>query len=143
MQTILIGSDHGGYELKEHLKDILTKKQYKVDDVGCFSKESCDYPDFGFKVASEVGEDNNKIGILVCTSGIGMSMVANKVAQVRAALCYNKEAAMLSRQHNNANVLVLGSKFVSNEESESILNAFLETEFEGGRHKRRVDKIEV
>ena len=140
---IVLGSDHGGFELKESIKQHLEKEGYTVEDKGCFSHDSCDYPDIGYLVAQSVGNGSYEKGILICTSGIGMSMVANKVKNVRAALCYNEEAAKLSRAHNDANLLVLGSRFVSKKDSEAVIRAFFETSFEGGRHCRRVEKIKA
>jgi ribose 5-phosphate isomerase B len=141
MKKIVIGSDHGGYDLKEHIKRHLISLGWRIDDKGCFSSESCDYPDIGYEVAKSVGAGQHDKGILICKSGIGMSIVANKVNNVRAALCYNEEAATLSRAHNDANILVMGSHFVSPKDSETMIKLFLETPFEGGRHCRRVEKI--
>lgn len=138
---IALGSDHGGFELKEYLKKYLDKKCVDYKDFGTFSKESCDYPDFGSKVSVEVGNGSFENGLLICTTGIGMSIVANKYHGIRAALCYNVDAAKFSRLHNDANVLVLGAKYVKKGLAKKILNAFLETSFEAGRHERRVDKI--
>lgn len=142
MQKIIIGSDHGGYALKEYVKMLLLKQGFFVEDVGTHSEDSCDYPDYAHKVSEEIVRGNFDKGILICKSGIGMSMAANKTEGIRAALCYNHEASVLCRAHNNANVLVLGSRFVTQEEAEKIVQAFLITEFEGGRHAGRVDKIE-
>ena len=138
-----MGSDHGGYDLKEYVKSLLSEKGIPVEDVGSFSSDSCDYPDYGRLVADAVASGKASNGILICTSGIGMSIVANRYAKVRAALCYNRIAAELSRAHNDANVLVMGSRFVEQSEAREIVSAFLETEFEGGRHCRRVGKIEA
>ncbi|MBN2143748.1 MAG: ribose 5-phosphate isomerase B [Candidatus Aureabacteria bacterium] len=140
-RSVVIGSDHGGFDLKEHIKIHLQNEGYMIDDKGCFSSESCDYPDFGYQVAQSVGERHHDKGILICKSGIGMSIVANKVKNVRAALCYNQEAARLSRAHNDANILVMGSHFVSPADAVAIIRTFFETPFEGGRHCRRVEKI--
>lgn len=142
MQKIIIGSDHGGYALKEYVKMLLLKKSFFVEDVGTHSEASCDYPDYAHQVSEQVAQGNFEKGILICKSGIGMSMAANKTEGIRAALCYNHEASVLCRAHNNANVLVMGSRFVNNEEAEKIVEAFLMTGFEGGRHSVRVDKIE-
>lgn len=139
---IVIGSDHAGLDLKEKVKKILPHWNIVVEDIGCFTPNSCDYPDFGAQVAQRVSEGKNDKGILICNSGIGMSMVANKFAKVRAALCYNAEAAQLSRSHNDANILVLGSHFVKEEALKEILSAFFDTPFESGRHLRRIEKIE-
>ncbi|HAH20243.1 MAG: ribose 5-phosphate isomerase B [Omnitrophica WOR_2 bacterium GWF2_43_52] len=141
MENIAIGSDHGGFSLKEKLKAYLEKKGYAVKDAGCFSEESCDYPAYAYAVAKEVSSGRCSKGILICKSGIGNSIAANKVKGARAALCYNVKAARLSRQHNDANLLVLGSVFVKETLAKRILNVWLNTEFEGGRHLRRVQQI--
>lgn len=142
MQKIIIGSDHGGYALKEYVKMFLLKQGFVVEDVGTHSEDSCDYPDYAHKVSEAIVQGNYDKGILICKSGIGMSIAANKTEGIRAALCYNHEASVLSRAHNNANVLVMGSRFVNKQEAEKIVEGFLMTEFEGGRHACRVDKIE-
>ncbi len=139
---IAIGCDHGGFELKEFLKKSLKSREVSVEDMGCWSKESVDYPDFAANVARKVSEGDFERGIVVCTSGIGVSIVANKFPNVRAALCHNVEAAELSRKHNNSNVLALGASTVTTEEAVQILEAWLQNAFEGGRHERRVRKIE-
>lgn len=136
---IAIGSDHGGYKLKEEIKKYLDKKGYIYKDFGCDSEESCDYPDYGFPVAKAVARREYDRGILICKSGIGMSMVANKVKGVRAALCNTPSIAKKSREHNDANVLVLSGETM---DSKKIVDIWLRTEFLGGRHKRRIDKIE-
>ncbi|MDD5729746.1 MAG: ribose 5-phosphate isomerase B [Candidatus Omnitrophica bacterium] len=141
MDKIIIGSDHAGFKLKEKLKLYLVKKGIKVNDAGTYSEERCDYPEFAFKVAKEVSCGKYKKGILICKSGIGNSIVANKLPGVRAALCYNIISARLSRQHNDSNILVLGSAFVNEALAKRILAAWLETGFEGGRHKRRLNLI--
>lgn len=138
---IAIGSDHGGFELKEYLKKYLDKKGIEYKDFGTFSTKSCDYPDFGSKVGSAVGYGDFEKGLLICTTGIGMSIVANKYYGVRAALCHNVDSAKYSRMHNDANILVLGAKYVKKGLAKKILKAFLETDFEAGRHERRVNKI--
>jgi len=111
--------------------------------MGCSSKESCDYPDFGFKVANAVANKQVDNGVVICTTGVGMSMVANKIDHIRAGLCYTPEAAILARAHNNANILAMGAKYVAINNVEKILTAFFETSFEGGRHLRRVNKIDA
>lgn len=141
MKKIVIGSDHGGFRLKEKLKSFLTKKGYEVKDVGCFNQESCDYPEFAYCVARDVSKGRFEKGILICKSGIGNSIAANKVKGVRAALCYNLKATQLSRQHNDANLLVLGALFVKEALAKRMVNLWLNTEFEGGRHLRRVRQI--
>lgn len=142
VKRIIIGSDHGGFKLKEKLKIFLEKKGFKVKDVGCFSEESCDYPTYAYEVSRLAAMDKSSKGILICKSGIGNSIVANRIPGIRAALCYNLKAAKLSRQHNDANVLVLGSLFVKEGLAKRIVSVWLETEFEGGRHLRRIKKIE-
>ena len=136
---IVIGSDHAGFELKENIKKYLTS--YDLVDYGTDSTKSIDYPDFGFKVAEAVGNGDFEKGILICGSGIGMSIVANKVNGVRAALCQTKEFAELSRRHNNANVLVLSGRFISYHLALEIIDVWLNTKFENGRHQNRLDKI--
>ncbi len=140
-KKIIIGSDHGGFKLKEKIIAYLGKKNYKVKDVGAFSQDRCDYPLIGFDVAQNVSNNRFKRGILICTSGIGQSIVANKLKNVRAALCHNREIACLSRRHNNANILVLGQKFTSFNKTKEILDIWLKTDFEGGRHARRLKQI--
>ena len=136
-----LACDHAGYEYKELLKEYLYSKGKEVKDFGCYSLESVDYPDFIHPLAKEISNKNEEKGIVICGSGNGVSMVANKYEGVRAALCWNKEIASLSRQHNNANVLSLPARFLTTEEAIEIVNTFLETDFEGGRHERRVNKI--
>lgn len=138
---IAIGSDHAGFDYKEKLKDFLGENGYKVVDFGCYSAESCDYPDFAVLVAKSVAKGENEFGILICGSGIGMSIVANKVVGVRAANCCTVEMARLARQHNNANLLTFGARLVPFELAKEITSAFLNEKFEGGRHERRVNKI--
>ena len=138
---IIIGSDHGGFKLKEKLKAFLVKKGYRIKDVGCFNQGSCDYPEFAYGVARQVSKGRFEKGILICKSGIGNSIAANKVKGARAALCYNLKAAKLSRRHNDANVLVLGALFVNEALAKRMTSLWLKTEFEGGRHSRRVRQI--
>ncbi len=139
---IFIGADHRGYALKQKIGDALTREGYSVEDVGTHDGDApCDYPKMAYAVATRVAKSKNGRGILVCMTGIGHSIAANKVPGVYAALCYNKEAAALSRQHNNSNVLVIGAKFVSEEEIRQIIKIWLEEKFEGGRHLRRVKQI--
>jgi len=139
--TIAIGSDHGGYNLKNHLIEMLKMKGINVEDLGCYSIESVDYPEYAAAVANEVSCATVEQGIIICTTGIGVSITANKFPRVRAALCLNAEMASMTRQHNDANILCLSQKFTSEEEAARILNAWLSAEFEGGRHERRVNKI--
>ncbi|MFC1467534.1 ribose 5-phosphate isomerase B [Verrucomicrobiota bacterium] len=138
---LAIGADHGGFNLKEKVAEYLKGKGIDFEDVGCTSTESCDYPDFGEKVAEAVSEGKMDQGILICTTGVGMSITANKFPHVRAALCTQPKMAEMTRKHNNANVLCLGSGLNTNEEVASILDAWFAAEFEGGRHERRVNKI--
>jgi len=136
---IALASDHAGFELKESIKDFLT--EYEVIDFGTYSAESMDYPDTGFKAVEAVARGEYERGILICGSGLGMSIVANKVKGIRAALCHSVELARLSRKHNNANILVLQGRFISKKQAGDILSVWLSTEFDGGRHQRRIDKI--
>ncbi len=138
---ISIACDHGGFELKENLKKWLTENNYEVIDFGTNSLDSCDYPDFGRLAAEAVANKTVDKGIVICTTGIGMSIVANKVDGVRCALVGNTDAASLTRRHNDTNVLALGAKYTNFELAKEITNIWLSTEFEGGRHQRRVDKI--
>lgn len=137
---IVIGSDHAGFEVKEKLKNILSQN-YTVIDKGTHNEDSCDYPDFAKKVAWSIAQEKNQQGILVCGSGMGMAISANKVHGVRAALCPTTEHARLSRLHNDTNVLCLGSRLNSWEELVKITETWLGTSFEAGRHQKRIDKI--
>ncbi len=139
-KTIWIGSDHAGIDLKSAVKQELSS-QYDVKDVGPNDTTSVDYPDYGEKVAREVAKDLTSEGILICGSGIGMSIVANKVAGIRAALVHSVETATLSKQHNNANVLCLGARTTDSKLALQMVRAWLNTKFEGDRHQRRIDKI--
>ncbi|HOD67599.1 MAG TPA: ribose 5-phosphate isomerase B [candidate division Zixibacteria bacterium] len=136
-----IGSDHAGFEMKERVKEILRELGQEVEDVGTHSKESCDYPDFGVRVARMVREHRAERGVLVCWTGNGMTIAANKVPGVRAGLALNADMAYLTRRHNDANVLTLAQKYTPDSELREILRRFIETEFEGGRHERRLNKI--
>lgn len=139
---IFIGADHRGFKLKKQLIRYLKSKKYDVVDVGTHTDEvSCDYPKISEKVAKAVTGTKNGVGILACMTGIGHSIAANKIRGARAALCYNKQAAFLSRSHNNANILVVGSKFVKPKDMAGIVTVWLKTSFEGGRHLRRVNQI--
>ncbi len=137
---IPIGSDHAGFELKKSIINLLTNKGYELEDFGCYSEESIDYPDYGHPVAEKV-EENKCLGIVICGSGNGINMTVNKHQAVRSALCWNAEIAQLAREHNDANVLALPARFLSEEEALKIVEVFFSTDFEGGRHQRRVDKI--
>ena len=138
---IAIGSDHGGIHLKEALKKRLAERKIEVNDVGIYTEESCDYPDIALKVCREITDGNAERGILVCGTGIGMSIAANKVNGIRAALCGDVFSATMSREHNNANVICLGERVLGPGLATCILDAWLDTAFAGGRHARRVDKI--
>ncbi len=140
-KLIPIGCDHAGFQLKEKIISHLINKGYEIEDFGCYSEESIDYPDFGHLVASKVEENEGVLGVIICGSGNGINMTANKHAGVRSALCWKKELAELARQHNNANIIALPARFISLEEGIEMVDVFLSTEFEGGRHGRRVDKI--
>ena len=133
--------DHAGYELKEYLKDLLTKRGYTVSDFGTNSPESMDYPDTAHPLASAVENGDVDFGVSMCGSGNGITMTLNKHQGVRAALCWQPEIAALAKQHNNANILSMPARFISKEEAVAILDAYLNAEFEGGRHQRRIDKI--
>jgi ribose 5-phosphate isomerase B len=142
MEKIAIGSDHAGFELKEKIKSILEGMGLGWEDLGTNSTDSCDYPDYARAVAEAVSQNKVKRGIICCGSGIGVSIVANKVRGVRAALCHDEVDAETSRQHNDANILCLAGRRTSADESEKIIRTWINTKFEGGRHQRRVEKIE-
>ncbi len=139
---IYIGSDHAGVELKSLIKSNFGDK-FEIEDMGPFTTESVDYPDFAHVVAQKVLEDENSLGILICGTGNGMAITANKHAGIRAALCWSPEIAALAKQHNNANIVVLPARFIAPELAISTLTAFLNASFEGGRHQRRIDKINL
>ncbi len=139
---LAVGSDHGGLELKELIEQHLIQKGHIVTDCGTFSKESCDYPEFAFKVAHLVSKREVTFGILVCTTGEGIMMAANKVKGIRCALGYDNEVVELTRKHNNANMIAFGQKFMNAEDVLKRVDIFLETEFEGGRHLNRVSMID-
>lgn len=138
---IAIATDHAGIDVKPLINNFLINLGHEIQDFGTNSKESCDYADFAFPAAESVARKSNDIGIIFCGSGIGVSIVANKVKGIRAALVCNKETAKLSREHNNANILCFGTRFLNQSEIENIITNFINTDFEGGRHQRRVDKI--
>ena len=143
---IAIGADHGGYRLKEELLVFLREKGEKIKDFGMDSEVSCDYPDIAAAVAGYVSAGRATQGILICTTGIGMAITANKFLGIRAAACYNEDAARMAREHNDANILVLGSKYTSAESARKILAVWFKTSFSGDalpRHKRRIEKIEA
>ena len=138
---IALGCDHGGYALKEHLKTYLEAQGHTLEDFGCFSTESCDYPDFGAAAARAVASGKCERGIVICTTGIGISIAANKIKGIRCAHCQDAFEAELTRRHNNANMLAIGAGFTGEKLAERMADVFLTTEVEGGRHARRVDKI--
>jgi ribose 5-phosphate isomerase B len=138
---IAIGSDHGGYELKSKLAEYLKEEKYNVDDLGTHSKESCDYPLIGFEVAKAVGDGKDDRGILICRTGVGMAIIANKVHGVRAAACYDKKMARSAREHNNCNLIVFAADYSNFKEALEMLKIWLATEPLGDRHERRVKQI--
>lgn len=140
-KKIYIASDHAGFELKNKLCAFFTASNLKYDDLGTQSNESCDYTDFAHKLALKI--DDESFGILICGSGIGMSVVANRHSGIRCALCSESLSAKLARKHNNANVLALGGRLIGTDLALEIVREFINTEFEGGRHLRRIEKIEV
>ena len=139
---IAIGSDHAGYIYKEAIKVLLTESGHEVKDFGTDSAESCDYPDFGIPAAESVSKGKNERAILICTNGIGMCMLANKIEGIRAALVYSEKTAKKTRQHHNSNVLCLGAQEFPFGELNSFVRIWLETNFDGGRHERRINKID-
>lgn len=140
-QIIPIGADHAGFQLKAKVMAHLQAKGHEVKDYGCYSEDSIDYADFGHPVASHVENNAGTLGIVICGSGNGINMTVNKHQGVRGALCWNKEIAVLAREHNDANILTLPARFVSEAEALEMVDAFFNTAFEGGRHQRRVEKI--
>lgn len=138
---VCVAADHGGFELKEKIKKYLKAEKIEFMDFGTFTKESVDYVDYAFLVAEKVSQDKNACGILCCSSGIGMSIVANKVPGIRAALCTSDFHAKYARKHNDANVICFGQKVSQSDDALRMLNIFLETRFDGGRHENRVNKI--
>lgn len=140
-KKIALAADHAGYELKECIKHYLTDRGFEVIDFGTNSAESVDYPDFAHKLGDAIDKDEVLRGIAICGTGNGISMALNKHQKVRCALSWNKEIAALGRQHNNANVLALPARFITEEEAMQVVQTFLDTPFEGGRHERRVNKI--
>lgn len=139
---IVMASDHGGYDLKEELKEYIESMGHEISDVGTYSKESCDYPVFGKKAAKAVKYEEADTGIVICGTGIGISLSCNKIKGIRCALCANEYSARMARRHNNANMLALGARVIGADLAKSIVKTFLEEEFEGGRHQRRLDMIE-
>ena len=139
--TISIGNDHAGVNLKNYIVKYLKGKGFKINDKGTNTEKSVDYPDFIHPVSKEIEEKKSSLGIIICGSGNGAAMTANKRKNIRAALCWNKNISKLARQHNDANILSIPSRFVSNTEAIDIVDAFIKTDFEGGRHQRRIEKI--
>jgi ribose 5-phosphate isomerase B len=142
-RKIALVSDHAGYFLKEKILSFLIKEKYHVKDFGCSEGEIVDYPDFGHPLANAVSEGNFELGISICGTGNGINMVVNKHPGIRAALCWNEEIGRLSRAHNDANILTLPGWFISESEAYLIVRTFLTTEFEGGRHLKRIEKISL
>jgi ribose 5-phosphate isomerase B len=143
---ISLGSDHAGFELKEYIKEYLqsiTNHKLDINDWGCYSEERVDYPDFAHKVANQVSEGKSDLGILVCGSGNGISMAANKWEDIRCALCWNSEITEMARLHNDANILSLPGRYITKEEAIKCVDVFLNTQFEGGRHSDRISKIKI
>ena len=140
---IAIGSDHAGFLIKEYIKEQLSKEDYVFKDFGCDSEESVDYPDFIHPLAKSINNGEYNRGIIICGTGNGVSIVANKYLNVRAGLCWNEEITKFAREHNDANVIALPARFISKEEALKFVKLFLITSFEGGRHQRRVDKIKT
>ena len=138
---IALGCDHGGYELKEQIKGVLEKLGHEYEDFGCYSKESCDYPDFGAAAARAVAEGRCDRGLVFCTTGIGISIAANKIHGIRCAHCADSLEAEMTRRHNDANMLAIGAGFTGKNLAERMVEVFLSTDFEGGRHERRVNKL--
>ena len=136
-----LACDHAGFEYKEKLKELLSSKGNRINDYGCYSLESVDYPDFANPVAKAVNEGNVDIGVLICGSANGVAMTANKYSNVRAGLCWTKEIVSLIRQHNDANILCIPARFTSIPQAVAMVETFLKTPFEGGRHQNRIDKI--
>lgn len=143
MAKIAFAGDHAGYSLKQTLQEYVKEKGYETEDFGTFSEESCDYPDFAHPAALAVEKGECDFGIGMCGSGEGMQITLNKHQGIRAGLCWIPEVAALTKQHNNANFLVLPARFISEDEAKRIVDAYLEAKFEGGRHERRVEKIAV
>ena len=141
MKKIFISSDHAGFKLKENIKMYLDKKNYRYFDLGPKNSNRVDYPDYAHKVAKKVKLNKNHVGILVCGSGTGMNIAANKHKNIRAAQCFNLKSTKLSRLHNDANIITLGSRLLKKKNVLNIINVFLNTKFEGGRHLKRVKKI--
>ena len=141
MKKIFISSDHAGFKLKEDIKSHLSKKKYSFQDLGPFNDDRVDYPDYAHKVARKVKANKSNVGILVCGSGMGMNIAANRHKNIRAAQCFNLKSTKLSRLHNDANIITLGSRLLTKKLAINCVNTFLNTKFEGGRHSKRIKKI--
>ncbi len=140
-KTVCIASDHAGFNLKEDIKNYLIDKNISIFDIGPYSNQSVDYPDYAKKLGNRIKLKKSDVGILVCGSGTGMAISANKIKTIRAAVCYNLKSTRLSRQHNNANIIAIGSRLIKKKLSLKLVDVFLKTKFEGGRHLRRIKKI--
>ena len=140
-KTVILASDHAGFKLKEEIKKLLVDKKKNVFDLGTNNTNSVDYPDFAHLLSKKIKNNKNKIGILICGSGIGMDITANKHKNIRAALCYDVKSTKLSRQHNNANVMALGARLTKKNVALKCVNIFLKTDFDNGRHLKRIKKI--
>ena len=140
-KTVCIASDHAGYSLKEDIKNYLVNKNVSIFDIGPYKDKSVDYPDYAKKLSNRIKLKKSDVGILVCGSGTGMAISANKIKTIRAAVCYDLKSTILSRQHNNANIIALGSRLIKKKLSLKLVEVFLKTKFEGGRHLRRIKKI--
>jgi len=141
LKKIFISSDHAGFKLKESIKIFLDKQNYNYFDLGPNNDSRVDYPDFAHKVAKKVKINKNHVGILICGSGMGMNIAANRHKNIRAAQCFNLKSTKLSRLHNDANIITLGSRLLNNKNVMNLINVFLKTKFEGGRHRKRINKI--
>ena len=140
-KKVVLASDHAGFKLKEEIKKFLIKKSKKVLDLGTKNTNSVDYPDYAHLLSKKIKNNKNQFGILICGTGVGMSMAANKHKNIRAALCYNTKSTILSRLHNNANVMTLGARLIKSKVALKCVSTFLRTDFDGGRHLRRIKKI--
>jgi ribose 5-phosphate isomerase B len=140
-KKVCIASDHGGYILKESIKDLLIKQNISIIDLGPYENKTVDYPDYAKKLAKRIKTKKSEVGILVCGSGTGMAISANKIKNIRAAVCYNTKSTRLSREHNNANIIALGARLTNKKLSLKLVEIFLKTKFEGGRHLKRVKKL--
>lgn len=141
--SIALASDHAGFARKQSIIRYFTENSIPFDDLGCYTDESCDYPDFGHAIANAVVSGKYRLGITFCGTGQGISITANKHQEIRSAVCWNPEIARLAMQHNNANICAIPGRFVTDEEAVEIVKAFLDSQFEGGRHQRRIDKIPI